>query len=135
MNVFYTNFFYLSTDFQYFCCTYCLKFCQENISSTLQQLQNICEKPLSDSRTSKHVLISIPLENGTKEESSSGTPDQCCLTDEQILKICELGIKVSFILSHITRKPSSGFLTRSDKNQAVQSVQSVKKAKSLKFHI
>ena len=41
-NVFDQNFFYLSTDFQTFCCTFCDKqdtqLCQENISSTFEQL-------------------------------------------------------------------------------------------------
>ena len=51
--------FYLSTDFQNFCCTFCDKrnaqLCQENISSKFKQLQNICDKPLSDN--SKQTLV------------------------------------------------------------------------------
>ena len=43
--------FYLLTDFQNFCSTFCDKLiaplCRTNISSRCKQLQNICEKPLS----------------------------------------------------------------------------------------
>ena len=64
-HTFWAELFQMSTIFRNFCCTFqdklSAKFCKENILSTIKEIEDIREMPLSESRSNVQIAVSGKL--------------------------------------------------------------------------